>query len=375
MKFFNFGFAKLGIVIAGVAAAGSAQAAQSAGSYYDNGYTAASQNSTVVTEREVATIASLAQADMVLSEISGRLDSNVTPSGSSFSLLPQKGANAGASGQRNSIWARVGIDNMREKNISTLGGWDANLWSLAIGYDYKFSDKFLAGLALTYSNLNGTTKYNNGKMRDNAYGLVPYVAFRVMPCFDIEAMVGYSRVNKSRTRGTAASTADTALSGEKATSSPKSNRWFGALYGNYRHHIQKWNLLARLGYLYATDRQKSYTEGGASTQPYAGLTNSVNRVSLRLQAGYKASHTVEPYAFLTYARDFGATKMNFSNASTLGDPNYVDPNTRRSNNTFGGGLGLNAHLGCSWTTGLEASYAQSKKFRNIGGMVRVAKKF
>jgi hypothetical protein len=378
MKFFNFRFAKLGIVIAGVAAAGGAQAVQYA-SYaggYNDAYSAAVQNSTVVTEREVATIASLAQADMVLSEISGRLDSHVTPSGSSFSLLPQKGANAGASDQRNSIWARAGIDNMRENNISTLGGWNANLWSLAIGYDYKFNDKFLAGLALTYSNLNGTTKYNNGKMRDNAYGLVPYVAFHVMPCFDIEAMVGYSRVNKSRTRGTSASTTDLTLSGAKATSSPKSNRWFGALYGNYRHHIQKWNLLARLGYLYATDRQKSYTEGGASTRPYAGLTNSLNRVSLRLQAGYKASHTVEPYAFLTYARDFGATKMNFSAASAnLVDPTYVDPNTRRSNNTFGGGLGLNAHLGCSWTTSLEANYAQSKKFRNIGGMVRVAKKF
>ena len=155
----------------------------------------------------------------------------------------------------------------------------------------------------------------------------------------------------------------------------RSNRWFGALYGNYRHHIQKWNLLARLGYMYATDRQKSYTEAGGATTPYAGLTNSVNRVSLRLQAGYKVSNAVEPYAFLAYARDFGATKMSFPGAATAGLVNYVDPNTRRSNNTFGGGLGLNAHMGCSWTTSLEANYAQSKKFRNIGGMVRVAKKF
>ena len=374
MRFSNFRFAKLGIVIAWAAAIGGTQAGQYTGGYYDNGYTAASQNSTVVTERLVVTVASEAQANAVLSQISDRLDTHTAPSGNSFSLLPQKGANAGASDQRSSVWARVGIDNLRENDVTTLGGWNANLWSLALGYDYKFNDKFLAGLALTYSNLNGTTKFNNGKMRDNAYGLVPYVAFRVMPCFDIEAMMGYSRVSKSRSRGTAASTTDRDLSGAKVTSSPKSNRWFGALYGNYRHHIQKWNLLARLGYLYATDRQKSYTEGGASTRPYAGLNNSVNRVSLRLQAGYKVSNMVEPYGFLTYARDFGATKMSFSsNTSAL--VNYVDPNTRRSNNTFGGGLGLNANMGCSWTTSLEANYAQSKKFRNIGGMVRVAKKF
>ena len=373
MRFSNFRFAKLGIVMAWAAAVGGTQAAGYG--YYDKGYTAENLNSTIVTEREAMTVASESQANMVLSEISDRLDTHAAPSGNSFSLLPQKGANAGASDQRSSVWVRAGIDNMRENNVSTLGGWNANLWSLALGYDYKFNDKFLAGLALTYSNLNGTTKFNNGKMRDNAYGLVPYVAFRVMPCFDIEAMMGYSRVSKSRSRGTAASTTDTSLSGTKATSSPKSNRWFGALYGNYRHHIQKWNLLARLGYLYATDHQKSYTEAGGATTAYTGLTNSVNRVSLRLQAGYKVSSAVEPYGFLTYARDFGATKMKFAQASTLGDPNYVDPNSHRSNNTFGGGLGLNAHMGCSWTTSLEANYAQSKKFRNIGGMVRVAKKF
>jgi len=245
MKFSNFRFAKLGIVMAWAAAIGGTQATQYVGSYSD-AYSAAAQNSTVVTERFVVTVASEAQVNAVLGQISDRLETHAAPSGNSFSLLPQNGANAGASDQRSSLWARAGIDNVRENDVTTLGGWNANLWSLALGYDYKFNDKFLAGLALTYSNLNGTTKFNNGKIRDNAYGLVPYVAFRVMPCFDIEAMVGYSRVSKSRSRGTAASITDRTLSGTKATSSPKSNRWFGALYGNYRHHIQKWNLLAPL---------------------------------------------------------------------------------------------------------------------------------
>jgi hypothetical protein len=358
------------------------------GGYYDNGYTAATQNSTIVTERRVTTVASEAQANMVLSQISERLDSHTTPTGTSFSLLPQSGGNAGASDHRGSVWARAGIDHMDESNITSLGGWNANLWTLAIGYDHKINDKVLLGAALTYSNLNGSTKFNNGNMRDNAYGLVPYVAFKVSPCFSIDAMVGYSRVNKKRDRGTAASNTDNALSGTKATSSPKSDRYFAALYGNFKQHVNRWNLLARLGYMYATDRQKSYNEtngnrnlntGAYSTRNYSGITNSVNRASLRLQAGYKASPTVEPYAFLTYALDFGATKIKVPDTlvTALGntDTSYVSPNKRRSNNTFGGGLGLNANLGNNWGSSIEGSYMQSKKFRNIGGWLRVSKKF
>ncbi len=364
------------------------------GSAYDYGYTAATNNSTIVTERRVATVASEAQANMVLSQISARLGSDTAAAGTSFSLLPTKGGNAGATDNRSSVWARAGIDHMNESNITRLGGWDANLWTLAIGYDYKINDKVLLGAALTYSNLNGKTKFNNGSMRDNAYGIVPYAAFKVAPCFDVDVMVGYSRVNKKRDRGTAATIDDQALSGVKATSSPKSDRYFAALHGNYKHHINRWNLLARLGYLFVTDRQKSYTErngitninpgGGVGNinkqdKSYLGLTNNVNRVSLRLQAGYKASPTVEPYAFLTYALDFGATKMKFAGVANggadLSSGGYVDPNSRRSNNTFGGGLGLNANLGNNWGSSIEGSYLQSKKFRNIGGWLRVSKKF
>lgn len=389
MTFFKSRLAKLGMAISWVAAIGGTQA-YSEGSYYDAGYTAATQNSTVVTERRVVTVATEAQANMVLSQISERLEGGaVAPAGNSVSLLPQNGGNAGAMGQRSSIWARAGYDNMKEDNITRFGGWKANLWTLAIGYDHKINDKVLAGLALTYSNLDGSTAFNKGNIKDNAYGLVPYVAFLVAPCFDVNVMVGYSRVNKSRDRGTAANNTDNNLSGGKATSKPKSDRYFGAIYANLKRHVNRWNLLGRLGYWYATDRQKAFSEtngqtdivtGTRSNRQYSGFSTNLNRLSLRLQAGYKASQAVEPYAFLTYARDFGATKINvpstFADAFTgIRDTTYVDPNTRRSNNTFGGGLGLNACLNNGWSTGLEANYARSKKFQNIGGFLRLAKKF
>ena len=390
MKFYKSRFAKVGIAIAWATAIGCAQA-YSEGSYYDDGTTAASQNSTVVTERRVATVASESQANMVLSQISSRLDGHSAVStDNSVSLLPQSGGNAGSMYHRGSIWMRAGYDNMKEDNTTRFGGWNANLWSLALGYDYKFNDKVLAGLALTYSNLNGSTKFNNGSIRDNAYGLVPYVAFLVTPSFDIDLMGGYSRVNKSRDRSVPnLPTGPDDLSGPKATSKPKSDRYFGALFGNYKHHVNRWNLLVRLGYLYVTDRQKSFTETGGNRssvtggritdRQVAGFSTNVNRISHRLQAGYQAPNMVEPYIFLTYAHDFGATKMKVTDTftDTLGnvDSGYVSPNTRRSNHTYGGGLGLNANIDTCWKTTMEANYLQSKKFRNVGGMLRIARTF
>jgi hypothetical protein len=98
---------------------------------------------------------------------------------------------------------------------------------------------------------------------------------------------------------------------------------------------------------------------------------------LRLQAGFRASPQVEPYAFLIYAYDFGVTKMRVqdtvaSNPLGITMPN---PNRQRNNNNYGGGLGLNANLHSGWTTGIEAMYVRSKKFQDIGGQIRIAKKF
>lgn len=400
MRIFNLRYAKVGIALAWVAAVGSAQAYNvgdylnsvgyvAQGSYLDTA-SAAVQNSTLVTERRVLTASTEAQTNMVLSQISDRFDSRSHPTGSSVSLLPQTGGNAGAGDNRQSLWARAGYDNLKEDNITAFGGWKANLWSFALGYDYKFNDKVLGGLALTYSNLNGSTAFNRGNIRDNAYGLVPYLAFKLSPCFDIDVLLGYSRVNKSRDRSTPGFTTTSGLSGVKATSSPRSDRYFGAVFANYKHYIHQWNLLARLGYWYGSDKQKAYNENnGANTFNAAGtptgttalrynsLSTNLSRLSLRLQAGYKASPQVEPYAFLLYALDMGASKMKIQDTITSNTAglSMISPNKQRNNNSYGGGVGLNACLHSGWTAGFEAAYLRSKKFQDWGGQLRIAKKF
>lgn len=358
------------------------------GSMYDS-TSAAVQNGTLVTTRQALATATKKQTDLIADQIASRLDASTQQSTGSYSLLPASGGNAGASHHKGSVWASAGIDNLKEDKISSYGGWKGNLWTLGLGYDYKFNDKVLAGVALFYSNLNGSTAFNKGDMKENAYGFAPYVGFKVHPCFGISIMAGYSRVNKdySRTTPNTASAA-AGLTGPKATSSPRSDRYFAAISADLKHHVNRWNLLARLGYTYMTDKQKSFVEKNGQVnqttfrtqdRTYGSMSTNLNRLSLRLQAGYKVSNVVEPYAFLTYARDFSATKISVPDAlGTLragpGTPatvSYTSPNSQRSNNTFGGGLGLNANLGCNWTGGLEAGYAQSKRLKIISGAARV----
>lgn len=356
------------------------------GSYLDTS-SAAVQNSTLVTERRVATVATEAQTNMVLSQISDRLSSVSAPAAASVNLLPATGGNAGSSDNRGSVWARAGYDHLKEDRINSFGGWDANLWTIALGYDYKVNDKFLAGAALTYSNLKGDTKFNRGNIKDDAYGIIPYAAFKINPCFDIDLMVGYSRVNKKRNRSTP-QVNGAAFAGTRAHSSPKSDRWFGSVFANYKQHVNQWNLLARLGYTYVTDKQKAYTESNGQVnqttyavenRQYGSLDTNLSRLSLRLQAGYKANNAVEPYAFLIYARDFGASKMKVQDTATANNVgvSMISPNgQRKGNNTYGGGLGLNGNLGNNWTTGIEAGYAKSdKKFKVFSGALRLRKAF
>lgn len=95
---------------------------------------------TLVTECRTVTTASEAQASMGLSQISERLKSHILPSETSTPLLPTSGGNAGSLDHHGSVWAHAGLDHMNEGNITHLGGWNTNLWSFGIGYDYKFKN-------------------------------------------------------------------------------------------------------------------------------------------------------------------------------------------------------------------------------------------
>jgi hypothetical protein len=327
------------------------------------GGVAEDQHSTVVTEAQ-ATRASTKMITDIISARIGERTGEGAAAGSSYNLFSMggnsgsKGGNAGACEHKLGVWARAGWTHITDNTIG--GKWNANLYTLLLGADYKFNERFLAGLALTYGFMNGTTSFNQGKIKgDNAFGVAPYANFKATNWLNFDALVGYARVNKSRNRLALAGGPNNAPA-VKVSGKPTSNRWYAAITGNLVKDIQKWALLLRVGYLYAKDKQGTFTESNGDQ--YSSQNVTVSQLFVRPQVGFRINECVTPYLFAFYAHDFQVTTIGLApEAASAG--NYQNPEQHRGSNWIGGGAGLNFVKGRSWSGGLEYGYKQAQRLR------------
>jgi hypothetical protein len=344
------------------------------GSYLD-GSSPVNQDSTVVTEMKTTQAATEVQVSMITDRIQEVFEGH--ESGKTMNIASTNtGGNAGsAHGGANpfGVWVRGGYNNIKD---STEGmPWNADLWTVALGGDYKFNGSFLAGLALTYGHLDGKTDFNKGDICDDAWGMAPYMGMRVNKNISFDITAGYNRVNKKRNRK-APSTNDIRPNFDGATvnSSPKSDRYFAASYANLSHKMGALDMLVRLGLLYGQDKQKAFTD--STGEEYSSQTNRFTQGNVRLELGYSMTNILRPYIFGTYARDFSDTKPSVTtepiNAQRI---NYNNPEEGIGKNVYGGGLGLGLKGTESLLGGLEFNYLQNKKLKNWGGNLYIRYRF
>lgn len=341
------------------------------GSGYANqgeGADASSTNSTAVTERTVAIESTKALTNIVMDH----LDS-VAPAPTPVAA----GGNSGGSEHRFNTFFKGRWDKIKES--FTNASWKADMWTAALGGDYKINDNFIAGLAINYSHLKGDTEFNKGKIKDHAWGIMPYVRAILNDMFSFDVIAGYSRVNKDRTRkhlvATGAGDIDV-----NYKSSPKSDRYFISAFANAKHQVQKVNLLGRLGIIHVEDRQKAFTETGSNgvTYNYRSNTTKVTQATLRAQAGIHANEIVEPYIFLTYAYTLSASKMRVADSVTIsntGGFTYKSPNDEKAKHQIGGGLGLNININKNFSAKVEGNLTQAKKSKTYGATAGVVYKW
>tara|TARA_A100000171_G_scaffold9094_1_gene6676 strand:+ start:1162 stop:2328 length:1167 start_codon:yes stop_codon:yes gene_type:complete len=339
---------------------------------------ASDNHSTVVTERVSTQRTVNAQIDLIHARLADRGMSGAAAGSKEGNLFSVSGSNAGGMDGANGLWANGRWDHIKD---DTNGGkWDANLWSFALGYDHRFNQRFLAGLAVHYHYMRGDTSFNQGNIRDHGYGVTPYATFKVNDWLDLDAIFGYSRFTKNRTRTQMGSKPGSVSGvGQKVSGDPKSDRYFASLFANLTHRVQKWDFLGRLGYIHAQDNQKSFTESNGDQ--YDKLKTKLNRLSLRLQAGYKLNEMVSPYLFGLYVRDFTENKHGLLSSATDVAPGgtttvaIVNPEENRSKNTWGAGLGLRFNSGKRLSGGLEYQYTANKKVKTNTVNVNVKYKF
>lgn len=179
-----------------------------------------------------------------------------TPSGnSSPPLAPQAfnmrfngGGEAGGDGpSRNGVWAQaLWADVDKTEQYLKMHG---NVVNVMGGFDHRFDDRFLAGLAFGYENVDFTTTFNDGKYKDNGETVSPYLAFTLSPTWTIDASASYSWLNYTAERNQ--NLVSSSFSGNRFSAA-------GNLTGNFA--FGNWRLQSKTGVFYSFEHQNSYVD-------------------------------------------------------------------------------------------------------------------
>lgn len=156
------------------------------------------------------------------------------------------------------------------------------------GADTWITDKVLAGVALSYSNADLTTDFNDGDYAEDAYTIAPYMLVTPLDWLSLNASVGYTRseIDQTQTRTTApiasATDADTVYFSTAATAKQR----IGAV-----------NLLGHVGYLRSRRKVDAFTDSAGARKIDRSANSSLLRVGTEvgylIQAG---AARLEPFA-------------------------------------------------------------------------------
>ena len=249
---------------------------------------------------------------------------------------------AGSSGSqhRASAWMRVSMGAI--DNATSNQEWNGQSYLTMVGADYKFNNTFCAGLGLSYSRLNARTEFNNGHMRENTYGVNPYLIIVPHKNFNFEFVGGYSTSKSNDDRRwitTKESSAGTTNVDETFKSSPKRKAMFGGVFANLNNKVNKTSFNLQVGYIVMQSKVGAFNER-ATDAKYAG--NAVNTPSNTFKAqtatgkilvSYQMTPSVAP--FVTLHGQYDVKKANPVGFTAGNQAGYV---VNRS--AFGGGAGF-----------------------------------
>lgn len=282
---------------------------------------------------------------------------------------PDKGAMGLKDERRWGLWAGGDWTKIHDK---TRGGtWDTHLFSALVGADYFCNQYITGGLAINYGHFHGDTPFNRGLIRDDAYGVVPYVKVTFLEWLGFDLAGGWSRVNKQRDRVdmTAAGL------GRNINGNVSADRWFVAPSFKLTYKAaNKVDVMGRLGYSYARDNQNAFQESDGST--YSSQKFNLNRFHLKLQLAYQWNDHVKPFIFGLYAHDFTITNQGLldENATNVA-LGYSNPERHRNKNTWGAGAGFDFLSVDRWTGSLAYTYKKNTNVDTNGVNLKVRYSF
>lgn len=240
---------------------------------------------------------------------SGGTGGGFAPSGQQGSSLPfisTRGMAGGGAASKLGVWTQ-GTYSRIDKSESGLE-MSGNVYNVVVGADYKITDRYMAGVALSWEHTDLDTAYNNGTFTGSGISAVPYFGVTLTPNWTADVSVGHGWLSYDTDRNNGA------ISG-----SYNARRTFAAgnLTGSFAHDNWRFQPKATVSYIH--EFQDDYTERGGTNASVDSDTIEFGRLSGGTKIGYAIGNGV-PYIKLMGEWDFlkpdGVSKANGQVSST-----------------------------------------------------------
>lgn len=206
-----------------------------------------------------------------------------------FNLRDQFGKSAaGDRPMRFNAWASAGYSGIDANDRG--GEFDGRVINVVGGFDYKFTDRLLAGLTVGYENTDIDTTFNRGTFEGDGITVGPYIGFTLTRNWRFNALATYTWLDYDVRSGTAGT-----------TGSFDASRVTGAanLSGDYRWN--KWLFGPSAGVLWMRETQENYRDSAGNAVD--GDDIYLGRVSFGGTIGYDFGR-IRPYAKALGEYDF-----------------------------------------------------------------------
>jgi outer membrane autotransporter protein len=267
----------------------------------------------------------------------------------------------GVAGEDEGLGSKLGLFvnatyNTGDKNETTReDGFDFDNWSLLGGADYRFTEKFLAGVALGYSQTKVDITRSQGTIDSDAWNVNTYATFN-LDKFYIEGTLGYSRNGYDSDRNISYPTGTGTLVQRNAKGSTNGDQFSVGLGAGYDWPLGGFTLTPYGRFEYIKLSIDAFDETGAR-----GLNlhvDSQDADSTQSAFGIRGSYVIStglgvlvPQASAEWIHEFANRSRNIT-ARYVNDPQnnlIVIPTEQPDRNYFRLSLGLSAVFQRGWS--------------------------
>jgi uncharacterized protein YhjY with autotransporter beta-barrel domain len=262
-----------------------------------------------------------------------------------------RGSSAGAKEKKMGVWVLGSYSDIENDNVNT--AFDGDIVNVVGGVDYRFTNKIIGGVAVSFEKTDLDTTFNLGTFEIDGVGVMPYVAFVLNNNLSADLSVGYTDLDFDTTRTSAGANVTGSYGGDRVTAGANLN---------YNKAAKKLTFGASLGFLYIKEEHDGFTESNGTVVAASDVSIGQGRASARV--GYNLGK-VQPFVAVRYEHEFWAPSDSIINGTLV--------ETDTDGLVISGGL--NFALSDAVSGGLTVSSHQARDdldLYSISGRIRVA---